>query len=321
MRADLRSQASSGLLSSSYGMIDLIELGETLFAHGGGMEIIFNADDFGASIEVNQAIEISFQQGFLTSASLMINGEACEDALTRIPRMPGLSIGLHLVLTEGRPALPAAEIPHLVNRNGRFYADPALAGLRYFFIPACHRELEQEIRAQFERFSAAGLIPAHLNGHHNIHVHPVVLPILLPLLREFGVAGMRIPRDDLPVSLRYSRRKIGTKAVTALVFSLLSCWVTRQLKSWPVKTTQRVYGNLQSGQMSETYLLRLLREVDQPAIEVYFHPSTARTAVPSGANRGDLKALTSPKIQSLITERHFHLCSYTTLPESMGKVR
>ncbi len=285
------------------------------------MDIIINADDFGASKEVNRAIEISYKQGILTSASLMVTGEAFDDALERIPHMPGLSIGLHLVLTEGIPALPPGEVPHLVNSSGRFFANPARAGVRYFFLPACRRELEREIRAQFQRFASTGLTPSHLNGHHNIHVHPVVLPIVLPLLAEYRVVGVRIPRDDLPFSLRYSRDKIGAKAVTAFVFNFLSQWVANQVKYLPVKTTQRVYGNLQSGQMSEAYLLRLLREIDLPAVEVYFHPSTAYIATPSGANQGDLNALISPQIQSLIAERKINLCNYTTLRETMGEAR
>ncbi len=285
------------------------------------MKVIINADDFGGSVAVNQAVEISYKQGILTSASLMVTGDAFEDALQRIPRLPGLSVGLHLVLSEGKPALPPGEIPHLVNRQGRFIASPVWAGLRYFFTPACRAELEKEIRAQFESFAATGMVPSHLNGHHNIHIHPVVLPIVLPLMAEYGVAGIRIPRDDLPFSVRYSRNKIGGKAVTALVFDLLSQWGARQLKAWPVKATQKVYGNLQSGQMSEAYLMHLLQEVNSPAIEVYFHPTTARQSVPLGANRGDLDALLSPKIQSLIAERHLDLCNYTTLQETSEEAR
>ncbi len=285
------------------------------------MEIIINADDFGASVEVNRAVEIAYNRGILTSASLMVTGDAFDDALRRVPRMPGLSIGLHLVLTEGQPALPPDQIPHLVGQNGRFYSNPAQAGLLYFFFPACRKELSKEVRAQFERFAETGLTPSHLNGHHNIHVHPVLLPILLPLLMKYHVAGIRIPRDDLPLSLRFSHEKIGGKAVTTLIFNLLSGWMARQLKGSPVKSTRRVYGNLQSGHMDEAYLQRVLSEVNQPTIEVYFHPSTARTPIPLGANRADLDALLSPKIRSLIAQRHLNLCSYSTLSETLGKSR
>ena len=72
--------------------------------------LIVTADDFGAAREVNEAVELGHRQGVLTSASLMVAAPGCADAVARARAMPKLRVGLHLVLVEGRPKLPAADL-------------------------------------------------------------------------------------------------------------------------------------------------------------------------------------------------------------------
>ena len=71
-------------------------------------KLIVTADDFGAAREVNDAVERAHRDGILTAASLMVSAPAADDAARRAKTMPGLGVGLHLVLVEGRPALPPA---------------------------------------------------------------------------------------------------------------------------------------------------------------------------------------------------------------------
>ncbi|MEX2036295.1 MAG: ChbG/HpnK family deacetylase, partial [Xanthobacteraceae bacterium] len=76
--------------------------------------LVITADDFGLAPEVNQAVEIAHQDGILTAASLMVSGPAAADAVERARRLPGLRVGLHLVLVEGSPTLPPERLPDLV---------------------------------------------------------------------------------------------------------------------------------------------------------------------------------------------------------------
>jgi chitin disaccharide deacetylase len=57
--------------------------------------VIFNADDFGASIGVNRGILECHTRGVLTSASLMVTGRAAKEAVSMSRDNPGLSVGLH----------------------------------------------------------------------------------------------------------------------------------------------------------------------------------------------------------------------------------
>ncbi len=60
--------------------------------------LIVTADDFGAAVEVNEAIETAHRDGILTATSLMVAAPAAADAVARARRIPSLRVGLHLVL-------------------------------------------------------------------------------------------------------------------------------------------------------------------------------------------------------------------------------
>ena len=51
-------------------------------------KLILTADDFGAAVEVNEAVERAHRDGILTAASLMVSGAAAHDAVTRARQMP-----------------------------------------------------------------------------------------------------------------------------------------------------------------------------------------------------------------------------------------
>jgi predicted glycoside hydrolase/deacetylase ChbG (UPF0249 family) len=106
--------------------------------------LIVNADDFGLSEAVNEAVIRAFIEGVLTSCSLMVTGEACAHAVRLAQAHPGLAVGIHLVTVMGRAVLPPTEIPTLVDTAGHFASNPTLAGLKYYFSPQARRELRRE---------------------------------------------------------------------------------------------------------------------------------------------------------------------------------
>ncbi|MCA6775451.1 ChbG/HpnK family deacetylase [Enterococcus mundtii] len=65
-------------------------------------KVIINADDFGYSSGVNSGIIKSFQDGILSSTTLMANMPGCLEAIQLTKENPGLGIGGHLVLTCGK---------------------------------------------------------------------------------------------------------------------------------------------------------------------------------------------------------------------------
>src|SRR5215469_4005244 len=97
----------------------------------GGRALIFTADDFGLHTRVNAAVERAHRDGVLTAASLMVSAPAALDAVERARRLPGLRVGLHLVLADGQATLPHEQIPALVGRDGRFGSDMVRDGFRF----------------------------------------------------------------------------------------------------------------------------------------------------------------------------------------------
>jgi chitin disaccharide deacetylase len=264
--------------------------------------IVINADDFGRSTEINQAVAQAHRHGILTSASLMVTGEAAEEAVCLARSMPTLAVGLHVVLTEGRPALPVEEAPHLVDRHGQFPASPVRAGLRYAFSGAARRELALEVEAQFQRFAATGLPLAHVDSHQHIHLHPAVLGPVMRLARQHAAGRVRLTRDNLRLSLRFGWHQAGRKIAYSLLFGLLSRLAAIRLRRQGVATTTRSYGLMQTGDMHERYVLEVLRRLTREPVEIYFHPTAGPRLAALGPNPGDLQTLLSPAVRSALNE-------------------
>ena len=90
--------------------------------------LVVNADDFGRSASINKAVARAHCDGLLTTASLMVNEPAFEQAVAFAHENPSLGVGLHLTLLCGHSALSQERIPGLVNARNEFSNHPARAG-------------------------------------------------------------------------------------------------------------------------------------------------------------------------------------------------
>ncbi|ODS31404.1 MAG: hypothetical protein SCARUB_03481 [Candidatus Scalindua rubra] len=233
--------------------------------------LIINGDDFGATRSINRAIIKSHRDGILTSASLMVNGGAFNDAVEQAKRNPNLSVGIHLVLVQGRPTLPPHIIPDLVDSKGYFLNSSVLAGLKYFFIKSTREQIEKELRAQMEKFVSTKLEISHINSHLNIHMQPTIFNIVLKLAKEFGVKNIRLTRDNLFLNLKLDRGALAYKLVHSLIFNALATIYRKRLRGHGFRGTDVVYGLLQSGNMYESYVTGLLNNLKDGVSEMYFH--------------------------------------------------
>lgn len=271
---------------------------------------IINADDFGLSAAVNQAITQAHEQGILTSTSLMVTGDAVAAAVDYAHQHPCLGVGLHLVVIKGRAALPPQQIPHLVDGQGQFSRNPVWAGLNYQFNRVARQELAQEIRAQLEKFQQTGLPLSHVDGHKHLHCHPVVLDILLDLAQEFSIPVIRLPWEELRLNLRIDRRHLLDKALHWWVFGQLRRAGLRRLQGLGVATPERVYGLLQTSNMSEAYLLKLIPHITANQIEIYFHPAYPDPNQVTYGNEIELQALLSSQVRQALSQAQFQLVNF-----------
>lgn len=282
--------------------------------------MILSADDFGLSPGVNAGIIAAHRNGILTNASLMVTASACPEAVALARANPTLGVGLHLVLVQGHAAA-AADVPMLVNGSGMFRNQPALNGLRYFFMPGIRRQLECEIRAQLEAFRRTGLPLSHVDGHLNIHMHPTVLGILLRLAREYDIRAMRLPREPVRVSLRLDGRQRLRKLTEAAVFRCLTRYAQPRLAAHGVHHPDQMFGLHQSGHMTEPYLLGLVAAVPRGITEIYCHAAKldaeARRWRPADyESEEELAALQSLPVRAALETAGIERISYRELTSS-----
>jgi predicted glycoside hydrolase/deacetylase ChbG (UPF0249 family) len=118
--------------------------------------LIVNADDLGASKGVNRGILEAHGRGIVTSASLMVDMPASEQFAAGQAQASGLSVGLHVTLT---------------NEDAELLFD----------VDGCRAELERQL-ARFQRL--LGRSPTHLDSHHNVHLEEPLSELFQEIARE-----------------------------------------------------------------------------------------------------------------------------------------
>lgn len=233
----------------------------------------------------------------------MVGAPEFGDAVERARRLPSLAVGLHVVLVHGRPVLPPEKISRIVDNKGLFLTDLVTAGVGFFFLPGASRQLEAEIRAQFERFAQTGLALDHVDAQSHMHVHPTVFRSILKVGREFGMRAIRIPREPHG----------GTRTIEPWV-ALMRARARRQ----GVKTNDYAYGLNDAGAMNEARVLQMLETLPDGTTELFFHPATGTFP---GADAGtekfqwsaELAALTSPRVRDALARNQIESVTYSNL--------
>ena len=206
----------------------------------------------------------------------MVTAPQAEDAISRARNLPTLHVGLHLVLANGQPQLPPEKIPDLVNEQGEFSSNQLTGGIRIFFLPKVRRQLEAEIRAQFEAFQKTGLPLDHVNTHKHMHLHPTVLEMIISIGRKYGMQAVRLP-EERPLDAIIDNRMEMFRRYALWLFLLP--WTARMKKSLltnGIRFNDTIYGIHDSGCMTREKMIRILSNLPIGLTEIYTHPATER---------------------------------------------
>ncbi len=271
--------------------------------------LIVTADDFGLSPAINEAVEIGHRQGILGGASLMTGAPAVADAVARARRLPRLRVGLHVVLVDGQPLLPPEQIPDLVAADGRFGTHLVRAGIRFFFLPRVRRQLEAEIRAQFQAFRDTGLALDHVNTHKHMHLHPTILGALLRVGREYGLRAIRLPYEPVGAAP-------ASRAAQLIWSGFIAPWMgllRHRLRRAGVHYNQFIFGLSTSGAMAEETVLSILEHLPAGLSELYFHPAVATPHPDQATATAELAALVSPRVRAALTAGRIETTSFSDL--------
>lgn len=253
--------------------------------------LIVNADDFGWSGAVTGGIIRAHREGLVTSTTLMANLEGAAEALARARQeAPGLAIGLHLNLTEGRPLAPPGEVAPILDRAGRLMPSLATLYRRLRLSGGARRAAARELEAQVRWALDHGLRPSHLDSHKHVHQIPAILPLVIDLARRHGIRAVRTTAElALPDIARFLPARhnlaggppgwsLAARVRQGMLVRIARRWgrrARRIVRSAGLATTDWFFGVRATGGISAELLEHLLCRAPEGTGELMVHPGEA----------------------------------------------
>lgn len=172
-----------------------------------------NGDDLGLAESVNRGIAETIESGTMTSASLIVNLPACDDAIRRLRYLRALgktvSVGLNFNVVTGSPLTHCPSLSDA--ETGEFLPFPSFLW-RSVARKLDLEEVRCELNAQLDR--AATLLAkinmrvTHIDSQRHTHFLPGILELVLATAKEKGIPHVRDPYESRPTRGR-------TKAIVA----------------------------------------------------------------------------------------------------------
>lgn len=269
-------------------------------------KLIINADDFGASSEINDAVIVSHTRGIVTSASLLITGKASSEAVSLAKNHPSLDIGLHLNLTDGRPITRSENIKTLIDKDGKFLGyDKFTRQIWKFKIKPLHIAIEVE--NQIKRFLSYGLVPSHLDSHCFITNIPQIFWIVYRLANKYNIKCIR-GTFNLYIGEnghKYSIKKKNFMEVSKFAYkTILNTLLKINFMTTDYILSFRHYFSKKKSEFIRKKALDILRYLPDGVSEIICHPGV------TGERKQELDFLIDPKTKKLIIQEQIKLISW-----------
>ena len=288
--------------------------------------LIINADDFGMTAGVNRAIVEAHRAGTVTSATLMANEAATDEAIAIASQNPSLRIGCHVVLVDGHPLSNPDSVPSLIgSRNGaRAAFRKGIVDLAIASAVGKPRvtEIQNEAAAQIERLASRGLRLSHVDCHMHSHILPPVLLAVLQAALDHGVKAVRNPFEpswSVAVTHKNSSLRSWNRSAQVTVLRLLHSKFRSKVNQHGMKTTDGTSGIAVTGLLDRELLMRLVDAMPEGTWELVTHPGYNDSALmAAGTELKESRAiefelLTSPETVELFRMRGIQLINYDDL--------
>ena len=234
--------------------------------------LIVNADDFGLAPGVNRAVLELHAAEVLTSATMMAQSAATEEAVRMALAMPTLGVGCHVVLVDGTPVSPRTSIRSLVDRNtGLFHSSPGSFLKRLYTARIRSSEVESEAAAQIELLQSYGLRLTHVDTHKHMHMFPLVLR---PVLRAAKAAGIRAIRNPFETvwSLNATANAPEMRRAEIVFLRRFEAKFRRIVEKEGFATTDGAIGILATGSVNIATVNALITAMPEGTYEFVSHP-------------------------------------------------
>ena len=244
--------------------------------------LLINADDFGLTPGVNRAIAELHDVGCLLSTTLMATGRAFDEAVTLALARPALGVGCHIVLTDGLPALPPAEIPSLLGPDGVHFRPALSSFIRDLMLGRLNEsELEREAAAQIRRLQSAGLRVTHFDTHKHTHLFPAVVRPLARAAKACRVDALRNPFEpewSIEACQGAWKRRLQMRSLARLHDPFFA-----QFED--MRTPDGTLGISATGKLDASSLASLLKTMPDGQWELVCHPGYNDAALDSVTTR------------------------------------
>jgi predicted glycoside hydrolase/deacetylase ChbG (UPF0249 family) len=263
-------------------------------------QLIVNADDYGRSPEISRGIREAHLRGIVTSTTCMMNiPTTTDDVAIALKETPELDMGVHLVLTMGKPLSAPQAVPSLVDENGSFFKyTPFIEHLQSLKID----EVKEEWHVQIESFiKAAGKKPTHLDSHHHSSwFSPSLFRAMLELAKEYDCA-VRFPFTDVSSELEETAQHAP---------ALMQEFNPRRPDVFVV--------NFYDETATKEHLLSIISGVTDGISEIMCHPghvdgAFAKESVYNFQREREFNILTDPSVKQAIQTQGIKLITFADL--------
>jgi len=175
--------------------------------------MIVCADDYGLAPDIDTAIVELASRKQIDAVSVMVASPWCDgqaiDALQAVSDR--VTLGLHVLLTDGIPFAPAGELSTLVNENGFL---PHFGGLlcRSILGRVNSSEVKKEIAAQHGAFvQRFGKPPRFIDSHLHTHQFPSLAEALAAFVLGLDAANRPRVRNTYVPLAKAVRQGVGVR--------------------------------------------------------------------------------------------------------------
>jgi hopanoid biosynthesis associated protein HpnK len=282
--------------------------------------LIINADDFGLTSGVNRAIAEANRSGVLTSATMMANARAFNEAAALAKTQPALKTGCHIVLIDGDPV--SRDLSSLTNGSSRFRTS-----LKAFAVAAVRgrlsaEEIQREAEAQIRKIQALGITPTHVDSHKHTHMFPRVLRPVLRAARACGIRAVRNPFEPLrawPGGMLLGAPSLWLRCAGVMTFQVFAAEFRRAVQEEGMRATDGTVGIAATGKLDQKMLLGILGGLPEGTWELVCHPGYLDSDLKNAGTRltvsreVELHVLTSLETKEALARQKIELISYAEL--------
>lgn len=232
------------------------------------MKVRINADDFGISPGVNDAIIEMYRKKKLHSASLILGCKYADQAISLAKHTTGLKIGLHFNLTTGEAQ--SAGSSTLVDKHGRFkYGFISLLLLSLFKRDALIKAVTRELEAQLSVLKNTGIVVHHIDSHRHVHIIPAISQVVMKVAKKYRIKTIRSINEDFFCTWGMSYKKsflFDGGIIKFLVLKLLS------LFNEVPKHSEYFFSILYSCTISRELISKIRMPKQYNTVEIMIHP-------------------------------------------------